>query len=137
MLICYLTAGGVENARTILCITPDKVDDFSQPVPVTSLRVTDCAIHRVSGLEAMTVKQDADDGGILIEPYKPSKLYITPNLHDKPGVSVTIMKILKLEDTSYQVWYIQEGDNSSTWKQWTPLVQRGSAAKTKGSDSLD
>ena len=126
MFLAIVTCGGVDNPRPVLCIVPDKPDEFSSLVPVDSLIPTDCAYHRVSGQETLTIWKDQGDGGTVMQANVPSKLYITPDLHDRPGVAVARLKVLRSE-SGYEVTYIQEGDPASTWKEWNPTKRRGSS----------
>lgn len=120
MFLAYVTCGHVTEAKQLLCIVPDKPDQFSSLIPVDSLSETESAYHRVSQLEVMVVLRDDSDGGMIAQAIAPSKLYITPNMHDKPGLAVAQLKIIKHADGRYVVTYIQEGDPSSTWKEWSP-----------------
>lgn len=125
MFLSYVTCGQLEAARPVLCIVPDKPDQFSSLIPVASLGETVCAYHRASALETFTVARDEADGGMVLQALTPSKLFITPDLHDKPGVAVALLKILETEK-GVVVSYIQEGDPSATWKEWNPNKRRGS-----------
>ena len=129
MFLAIVTVGDVESARPVLCVVPDKPDEFSNLVPFDSLIPTDCAYHRVSGQETLTVWKDEGDGGVLMQPNVPSKLFITPDLHDRPGVAVARLKVLRTEN-GYLVTYIQEGDPASQWKEWNPNKRRGSGNAT-------
>ena len=119
MFLAIVTVGEIESARPVLCIVPDKPDQFSSLVPVDSLIATDCAYHRVSPSESLTIWKDEGDGGMVMQANVPSKLFITPDIHDRPGLAVARLKILRVEG-GYQVSYIQESDPSNAWKEWNP-----------------
>lgn len=129
MFLAIVTCGDVNSARPVLCIVPDKPDQFSSLVPVDSLIPTDCAYHRLSGHESLTVWKDEADGSVVMQPNVPSKLFITPDIHDRPGVAVAKLKVARNEQ-GYLVTYIQEGDPSSTWKEWNPIKRRGTGNVT-------
>lgn len=129
MFLSYVVCGDVAVARPVLCIVPDKPDQFSNLIPMSALCESDSAYMRVSGLEALLVRVDQEDQCFVLEPVAPSKLYITPDLHDKPGVSVRALKVVPLAENRYQVFFIQEIDSSGNWKEWSPVKLKTSSQK--------
>ena len=55
MLLAYMHCFGTEANYPELCIVPDKPDQFSVPVRVDTLRVTDVAIYRMGPQEALNI----------------------------------------------------------------------------------
>ncbi len=124
MFLAYVYVNTPEYRGLELTLVPDKPDQFSLPIPVDSLVETTAALLRISPLEAMVVKKDPEGDILILEPAAPSKLFITPDLHDKPGVSVKTMRIQFFGGRNYQITYIQDADTSNTWREWNPLKRR-------------
>lgn len=124
MLLTYLHCFGPEQQKPDLCIIPDKPDQFSVPVRIDSLINTEAAIHRLGPIEAITVEIDPSDKGIVIAPLKPAKFFLTPDVHDQPGVSVRKVKIFKGADGRYATFYLMDRHEEGQWQPWEPLKRR-------------
>jgi hypothetical protein len=110
----------IDNLSPKLCIIADKPDQFSRPVPVDSLPITDCAVCRLSQYESVLAKQD-DSGAVIIAPVEPSRLYLTPLQTDTPGFNVKRVRVSVNEDGSYQTEFQTEKDEvRNEWPKWNP-----------------
>lgn len=124
MLLAYMHRLGNE-ARPELCLLADKPDQYSVPVSVESLVETNFACIRLGPHEAVLVKHDSSDNSLVLNPVIPAKFYLTPSLPDRPGVEVRVLKVLKREETGYEVYFQQEKDKASgEWHPWHPDRQK-------------
>jgi len=121
MLLAYVHCDGAEGGGPQLCIVPDKPDQFSIAAKVDMLGETTSAIYRVGPVESLITYRDPDDGGIIIKPIRPAKLFLTLNLSDSPGNSVDKVKILKGADGNFQSFFHQERFKEGDWHVWEPL----------------
>jgi hypothetical protein len=119
MILAYAYPFGPGADQPELCLIPSKPDQFSVPVRVFTLIETRCAVIRLSPTEGITVQMDQSDGGYVVTPVVPSKLYLTPSQPDRPGINVKSVKIVPNEDGSATTYFLDEGRNSG-WKAWTP-----------------
>jgi hypothetical protein len=120
MLLAYAYPFGPASDRPELCLLPAKPDQFSVPVRVFTLIETKCAVLRLSPTEGITVQMDRSDGGCIITPVVPSKLYLTPSQPDRPGIIVKSVKVIPREDGSATTYYLDEGRSAGSWKEWAP-----------------
>jgi hypothetical protein len=100
-----------------LCLVADKPSLYSKPVPVRLLTETLSGAHLVSNEEGVLVSFDHQDRGMVLEPMRPAKLYLTPNLPEKPGYSVDKIKLIEVSEGKYQVYYDRTGKG---WEEWHP-----------------
>ena len=119
MLFAYVYCFGPQMEAPELCIVPSKPDTFSCAVRVSSLIETKSAIIRLSLSEGIKVRGDEKDGGLIVEPIVPSKLYITPSQPDRPGVHVKAIKADKNADGTWNTYFKEEG-REMDWKPWRP-----------------
>lgn len=119
MLLAYMHCDAQANSPD-LCLIPDKPDQFSIPVRVETLRITDVAVYRVGPEEALTIDNDPQDGGLVLVPFFPAKLYLTPDLPQYPGMYVKKAKICISRDGLYSIFYVQEKDPQDAWREWVP-----------------
>jgi len=107
-----------------LCIVADKPSELYKPIPIRLLRPTDCGVQLISNEEGIRVELDPSDNGIIITTIRPCKLYITPNLPEKPGMSVERIKAIPFEDGNYKVLYakatIGGAGSEKDWEEWNP-----------------
>ncbi|NLF25226.1 MAG: hypothetical protein GX589_06155 [Deltaproteobacteria bacterium] len=120
MLFAYMLCSGLQSEHAELCLIPERPDQFSVPVRIESLEPTEAAVFRVGPTEAITVKVDPHDRGLIIEPFPPTKIHITPDLPQYPGVNVKKLKVLKLAERSYRTLFQQEKDRNEEWREWVP-----------------
>ena len=99
------------------CIVADKPSVYSKPVPIKLLKDTEAAAMLISNEEGVLVSSDPQDRGMVIEPMRPAKLYLTPNLPEKPGYSVDKIKILEDSQENLRVFYDRSGKG---WEEWHP-----------------
>lgn len=99
------------------CLVADKPSAYSKPVPIRLLRTTQSAAFLVSNEEGILISIDPQDHGMIIEPMIPAKLYLTPNLPEKPGYSVNKIKIIEVSENELNVFYDR---TSRGWEPWTP-----------------
>lgn len=117
MILGYI--GGIEE-NPLLALVADKPSPWSRPLPVDQLETTDCSVVLLSNQEGITVRPDEQQQQTkLIEPVRPSKLYLTPNLPEKPGFSVDKLKITPLSERKYKVFF----DRGKGWEPWTPNIK--------------
>ncbi|HMO16739.1 MAG TPA: hypothetical protein PKA63_02690 [Oligoflexia bacterium] len=99
-------------------IFPEKVSPLFSPIPVSKLITSSGALFFISPEEAFKVEID-NDGAVMIIPFLPSKLYLTPNRNEKPGFSVSRAKVFCLPDGNYRMFF----DRDKGWEEYTPLVR--------------
>ena len=126
MLLAYMHCPGAQSNFPELCLLADKPDQFSVPARVDTLRVTDAAVYRAGPEEALTVEKDPEDGGLILAPFYPAKLFLTPDLPQYPGFHVKKAKIFVSRDGQYRVFYIQDKDSQNTWREWCPMRDKRS-----------
>jgi len=120
MLLAYVHCFGVQSPAE-LCLVADRPDQFSVPVRVDLLEPTECAVLRLGPVESVTVRADATDNGLVIEPFFPAKLFLTPDLPQYPGVFVKRLKVIFLGERRHRVFFQQEKDaGSGDWREWSP-----------------
>ena len=124
MLLSYVHCFGPQSEQPELCIVPDKPDQFSVPARVDTIGVTDAGVFRVGPAETFVAKVDPEDGGLIIEPVKPSKLFITPDLPEQPGVKARSIKILKNEEGRCKSYYLADRPDEKHWQEWDPTKKR-------------
>ncbi len=118
MLFAYAFCFGPQN-RPEICISADKPDANSFPVPIRNFVETKHAIIRISQQEGIRVRLDEEDGGIVIEPISPARLHVTPNQAERAGMTVKLLKIIFAEDGSFEARYRDES-REANWKIWRP-----------------
>ena len=111
-----------------MCIIPSKPSSYSKPIPIRLLRETNSAMQLISNEEGLLVQNEAN--ALILEPMRPNKLYLTPNLPEKPGFSVLKIKIVAKSDnmtdsedyeSENDVFY-QRAENK--WEPWEPNKAR-------------
>lgn len=118
MLFAYAFCFGPQN-RPEICISADKPDANSFPVPIRNFVETKYAIIRISQQEGLRVRIDEEDGGIILEPISPSRLHVTPNQAERAGMTVKLLKVNFAEDGSFVAHYRDES-REAQWKIWRP-----------------
>ena len=112
---------GEDSYLPELVILADKPDRFSSPVRISAIGNTTAGIYRSGPLEDFTASRSEDNSSILIEPLKPGKIFLTPNLHDRPGFSVSRVSIQILGDRQFRTMYQNDHDANKEWREWKPL----------------
>lgn len=102
-----------------LCLVAEKPSAYSQPIPILTLLETDYAVHLVSNEEAVTVSRDSSDNAYIITVIRPAKLYLTPNLPERPGYSVNAVKVKPINEILFDVHF----DRDRGWENWHPNVR--------------
>ena len=102
--------------RVELCVMADKPDVSNKPIPVSMLPTSDFAVFFVSNTEGCMIKEDPSDRSLLITPLSPTKIYLTPDVPERPGYSADQVKIYPLGDGEYRI----EFERGSGFKPWTP-----------------
>lgn len=121
MLLAYMYCHGCDSEYPELCLLADKIDAFSSPVKVSSLRETNAAVCRLGPEESIIVSFDNTDGGLVVSPLFPANIYLTPNLPTFPGTVAKKIKIFLNEGKDdYVVYYLTDNDRDNTWKLWIP-----------------
>ena len=117
MLLSYIH---ISEREPSLCLLAEKTDQFSRPVPVDSLPITDAAVCRLGPYESVLTWQD-DEGWVVIKPMDPSKLLLTPQQLDSPGFEVVTLRLRVTPDGEYDVQFQQEKDvQRGEWNNWRP-----------------
>ena len=132
MLLAYMHNRAAYLSWPELCLVPHKTDEFTMPIRVDTLRPTDSAVYRLGPEEALLVEKDEKDGGTIIVPMYPAKLYLTLDLPQFPGMNVKQAKVLKDAEGAYKVFYPYDKDGETSWRQWIPnREKRASAGHSK------
>jgi hypothetical protein len=66
------------------------------------------------------VHLEPSDNSTVIEAMAPAKLLLIPAQQDRPGSEVKRLKIIKVGDRKYRVFFLQDGRDASQWKEWLP-----------------
>ncbi len=105
-----------------LCVIPEKPDQFSFAVPVDFLFETEAAVFRIGPSEALRVWIDKDDGGKIIEPVQPSKMFLTPSHGDRPGITVKAVKIVRVDIDHFHAYFKPDRGpgKDDDWKRFVP-----------------
>lgn len=119
MILAYCHCFGADK-NPELCIVPDKPDQMSVAAIVDTFIPTDAAIYRCGPFESMRVRRGEAENSLIFEPMIPSKLYVTPNLSDRPGVAAKKIQVVIKGERQYEVTYIADSDSRGTWKKWSP-----------------
>lgn len=119
MLFAYAYCYGPQMEQPELCLIPEKVDQFSFPVPLTTLFETKSAVIRIGHTEGIRVRIDPDDNGMIIDPILPSRVFLTPNQPDRPGLMAKNLKVVFRSDGSFDAFFKDEG-REAQWKPWKP-----------------
>lgn len=119
MIFGFVSGVATQGEAGELCIVADKASGYSIPVKVKTLRPTDAAVHLISNEEAVTVAIDANDQGMIISPVRPSMLYLTPNMPEKPGFKVDKVKVIPQANNTYRCFF----DRGRGWENWTPNIR--------------
>ncbi len=106
------------SSRPVLCVMAEKPSAFSTPILVDSLIQTTFGVHFVSLEEGMLVTRESGADAIIISPVAPARLYLTPNRPERPGFSVSKVRIEKSGQD-----YIVNFDRERGWEPWTPNVK--------------
>lgn len=99
-----------------LCLIAEKPSPFSVPVPVMTLLPTTYAMQFLSTDEACTVEYDASDQSRIIAAVRPNRLFLTPDLNDRPGFSVEKVKITPQGPGQFHILF----DRTRGWEPWNP-----------------
>ena len=119
MIFCFLHGIDPGSQKPELCLVSSSPSEFSTPVLVKNLRVTDSAVHCLSIEEGFTVDTDSEDNGLVITPVPPAILYLTPNRPEKPGYKVNKVKVVERGGGYQQVFF----DRDRGWQQWQPNIR--------------
>lgn len=112
MYFGFFVVGKDESERVELAIAPDKHIPGTGPIPVSKLKPTNTGYFFVGYEESIKVELD-QEGSMIIQAVKPSKLYLSPNRPEKPGFAVN--KIAVRKDHSL-VFY----DRDKGWEEFLP-----------------
>jgi len=108
-----------ESILPELCILPEKPGALASAIPIRKLVSTKAALFYVSYEEAFNVTIEEEDGSINIAPYRPAKLYLTPNRPEKPGFAVSRIKVYYSPDGASRVFF----DREKGWEEYTPNIK--------------
>ena len=120
MYLAYYTGLGVNHDETDLCLITEKVDALTVPVRIRDLRPNPAAMHRVGPEEAVFMTIDSRDNGLVITPYPPGAIYLTPNLNQAPGFRTKRIKVVR-EGNQYHVFWDKERVG---WEEWVANRER-------------
>jgi len=119
MILGYVSGVLPDNDKPQLCIVADRPSDYSVPIRVESLISTDCAIHLVSNFEGLLIESGELPQSVIISAVRPAKLYLSPNLPEKPGFSVDRVLIAASTSGSFNVRF----DRGRNWEDWRPNIR--------------
>lgn len=129
MLLAYTHCFGAESNEHSLCLFPDKIDSMSQMVRVATLQETNAAVYRLGPVDCFTVEIDPADHGMMIIPFFPSKLFLTPDLPSYPGMNVKRVKVFQDRSGYWRIFYLSETSaTADDWKEWVPSREKRSAS---------
>lgn len=120
MQLAYLHCYGPNSDHPELCITADRPDMFSTPARVESFATTSAGVYRVGPQEALTAWKD-NDGAIIVRPLRACKLFLTPDLHDQPGIIARKLRIVRTGPGEYKTFYLQDRHAEGEWQEWNPV----------------
>jgi hypothetical protein len=115
MYFGYFITGSGANITSELSIASDRPNSTSAPIPISLLKQTNAGLYFIGVEESFTVNVD-DDNGLIVSAVKPAKLYLTPNRPEKPGFSVTRVKIRLDNNSNEYVFY----DRDKGWEEFNP-----------------
>jgi hypothetical protein len=115
MYFGYFITGSGRDVSSELSIASDRPTSNSSPIPIALLKQTDGGVYFVGVEESFTVKIE-DDNGLVISALKPAKLYLTPNRPEKPGFSVSKIKVGLDNNGNEYVLY----DRDKGWEEFNP-----------------
>lgn len=121
MLLCYLPIKQGEEINLKLCLVPDKPDMLTLPIEIDKFSPTIPAIVRLSAEESCTVAVDPQDNQLIISSLAPSRIYLTPNLSQFPGMHTGHIKVVRYEDDSLRTFYSRD---KVTWEEWVANYER-------------
>lgn len=114
MLFGYtLIQDNLKGQKMELALIPDKFGIL--PTPIYTLPFTEAAVCFASPDEAFLVKP-AEDSGLIIQAQKPGKIYLTPNRPDRPGYSVSRIKITRTAEGTIKCFF----DRDKGWEEFNP-----------------
>ena len=119
MLLGLVSLSSDAKQPPALCILPDKPSSFSVPVPLDSVLTTDFAVHFLSVEEGFLVTREPGSPGLIVSPVPPAKLYLSPNRPERPGFSVSKLKVERLAESQYKLSF----DRDRGWEPWTPNIK--------------
>jgi hypothetical protein len=102
-----------KGQKVELALIPDRPG--IAPTPIYTLPFTDAAVCFASPEEAFLVKP-AEEAGLIIQAQKPGKIYLTPNRPERPGYSVSKIKILRTPEGGLKCFY----DREKGWEEFLP-----------------
>ncbi len=108
-----LIKDSIKGDKVELSLSPEK--QGTTPLPIHLLPYTESALCFLSQEEAILVKPD-EDSSLVIEPQKPAKIYLTPNRPEKPGFSVSKVRILKNPSGGIKCFF----DREKGWEEFKP-----------------
>lgn len=108
-----LIKDSLNGDKVELCMLPEKPGSF--PIPIHSLPFTDAAVCFISQEEAIIVSP-GEESAIVLTAQKPGKIYLTPNRPEKPGFSVSKVKVIKISEGKMKCQY----DREKGWEDFTP-----------------
>ena len=121
MFLCFMALEREGKVTHELCLVPDKTDPLAMPIKIDDLKSTEGAVFRVGQDEALIVVRDHSDGAMVLIPYKPAFVYLTPNLAQYPGMKAEFVKIISSGDKHYRVYFSRDRQR---WDEWTPQRER-------------
>lgn len=115
MYFGYFITGSGDKLTSELAIASDRPNSNSAPIPINLLKITNGGLYFIGTEESFTVNIDEDDGVVITAP-KPAKIYLTPNRPEKPGFSVTKVKIRLDNKGTEHVFF----DRDKGWEEFLP-----------------
>lgn len=116
----YIAYAPIKSNSEVVCklsLVPDKLDENNIAIPIECLPTDGSAILRVGQGDCCSVM--SDNNSFIIKPVRPSNIYLTPDLPDKPGASVMSLKI-DLVNEEFHVFYADPKGGSDDYKKWEP-----------------
>ena len=124
MILAHVPFSLGDTHYTELCLVPGDKDQFASAFRVRLLRPTASGVYYISLKEAVSVIQGEEKGSIIIDPIKPSSIYLTPDTATQPGFRIGRLKlIVNATGEDYNVFYMPS-DMRGSWRQWEANRQR-------------
>lgn len=122
MMLAHVPFSIGDTHYTELCLVPGDKDSFALPLRIRLLRPTASAVYYLGVKEAVSVILGEERGSIIIDPIKPTPIYLTPDTATQPGFRIGRLKIMA-NGEDYDVHYMPS-DLRGTWRRWEANRQR-------------
>ncbi len=117
MLLAHVSFTHAKDSYTDLCLIPDEESNYVEPTRIRLLRPRASAVFHIGPKEAVMAYSGDSPNSLIIEPFAPAPLYLTPNSPTQPGFRIAIMKITPIE-SDFKIEYKTKNSPNVSWKVW-------------------